>query len=266
MREESKKFFRSKEEISLYIEEYLIPFLDWSVKKKGFRGVVLELKGDLDSSVVAALAVRTFGNYWVKGVYMPCQNDMYTPYSQDQQNKKENVEALAEWLDIDIINDDLTTPFTVLLHRINVAIGTRTGMPGEISDSAKENLKSRLKMSTLYCVKDNLDLLTFGSINKTHKNLGLFTDRADDAMDLSFLDGFFETEVFIMADILGINKNVPIIINRSQKDFNIPEFGDCVKISYEDIDIRLTDLILGGKREKDKLDKILISRIENKKI
>ena len=64
------------------------------------KGVVLGLSGGVDSSVVAALCVRAFGADRVLGIYMPEQDS--------EPDSLRLGQAVAEWLDIETVLEDIT--------------------------------------------------------------------------------------------------------------------------------------------------------------
>jgi len=247
--------FASREQLDKDIEEILVPGIKEYVDNARAKGVIIGISGGIDSAVVAALAVKALGDFWVKGVYMPCQADLDTPYSAEEMQDRADAYALADWLGIEISTLDFTTPFIVFRHRANLANGTATGRQGEISNFASSNMKARMRMVALYAMKEDMNYLCIGTGNKTELMIGYLTKYGDGGVDFEPLGDYYKTEVRIMADILGINDAVPNISAKSPSARLTPgqtDEGD-LGMTYEELDKILCSLSVepGGIRLKN---------------
>lgn len=234
----------SKEQLQMEVERILVPGIKNYVHDAGSKGVIVGISGGIDSAVVATLAVRALGNFWVKGVYMPCQKDIYTQYSNEEDSDRQDAQELANWLDIEFSVLDFTTPYTVFLHRINLANGARTGLHGEISPEARANLKARMRMAALYALKEDLNYLCIGTGNRTELMTGYLTKYGDGGVDFEPLGEYYKTEVKILANILGIKDAVPNIVNKAPSARLTPgqTDEDDLGMSYEELDQILCSL------------------------
>ena len=230
--------FMNREYLSEEINELIIPGIKNFVKNSGSKGVVLGISGGIDSAVVAALSVKALGDYWVKGVYMPCKSNMDDDYSEEEKQDKEDAINLSKWLGIEMSILDLTTPYMVFRHRVNLANGTPTGTHGEISQSACGNMKARMRMTALYALKEDLNYLCIGTGNLTEIELGYYTKYGDGGVDFEPIGKYYKTEVKTIADILGIKESVPSIFTKSPSARLSPGQTDerDIGASYDDID------------------------------
>jgi len=251
--------FATREELDEKINEVIISGISEYVRKSHAKGVIVGISGGIDSAVVATLSVKALGDFWVKGVYMPCCSNLSVGYSEEEKQDEVDAFALADWLEIEIDKVDLTTSYTVLSNNINRVLGHAGGGSGEMSSMARANLKARLRMSTLYGMKEDLNYLCIGTGNKTEIMVGYLTKYGDGGVDFEPLGEYYKTEVKIMADILGIKDSVPNIVNKAPSARLTPgqTDEDDLGASYEDIDRALMDLEYGkrGPEERIKLKK-----------
>jgi len=226
------------------IEGNIKPGIVNYVKNAGAKGVILGISGGIDSAVVAALCAEALGDFWVKGIYMPCCSDMDKGYSVEEKQDAKDAQDLACWLRIEMDVIDLTTPFVVLKNAINRTLIHQNGGQTKISRAAESNIKSRLRMVTLYGAKEDLNYLCVGTSNKTELYTGYFTKFGDGGVDFEPIGEYYKTEVKILAEILGIKDNVPNICNKAPSARLFPGQTDEGELggSYELIDSIIEDL------------------------
>jgi NAD+ synthase len=153
------------------------------VVKAGAKGIVLGLSGGIDSAVVAALARRALGPD-VLGLLLPCHS-----HRQDT----EDALTVAGHLGLETVTVDLTPAFDLLLTLLPSADAMVTA-----------NLKSRLRMMTLYHVAGLKKYLVAGTGNKSEISVGYFTKYGDGGADLLPLGDMLKSEVWAMAAQLGL--------------------------------------------------------------
>lgn len=153
------------------------------VVKAGAKGIVLGLSGGIDSAVVAALARRALGPD-VLGLVLPCHS-----HRQDT----EDALTVAGHLGLETVTVDLTPAFDLLLTLLPSADAMVTA-----------NLKSRLRMMTLYHVAGLKKYLVAGTGNKSEISVGYFTKHGDGGADLLPLGDMLKSEVWAMAAQLGL--------------------------------------------------------------
>lgn len=194
------------------------------VESAGVNGVALGLSGGIDSSVVAALAVRTFGAERVTGVIMPAHS---------QQADIDDARLLANHLGITPLEIDLGPPFDTMVQTLP-----------EGNDLAIANIKPRLRMITLYQIANTNGLMVVGTGNKTELLAGYFTKYGDGGVDLLPLGSLYKHQVRDLARGIGVPER---IIDRP------PSAGlwagqtdeDEMGITYEELDAILEALETG---------------------
>lgn len=153
------------------------------VVKAGAKGIVLGLSGGIDSAVVAALSRRALGPD-VLGLLLPCHS-----HRQDT----EDALTVAGHLGLETVTVDLTPAFDLLLTLLPSADAMVTA-----------NLKSRLRMMTLYHVAGLKKYLVAGTGNKSEISVGYFTKHGDGGADLLPLGDMLKSEVWDLAARLGL--------------------------------------------------------------
>lgn len=173
--------------MELFVKD-LINWINNQISKAGCRGIVIGMSGGLDSSVTAVLCKLSQPDTTL-GLIMPC-------YSQEQ----DSVDALS-----------VARKFNIPTQNINlnpIFDSFTTEIPVKGTDSAvkiaKANLKSRLRMSTLYYYSNQLKYLVAGTSNRSELMVGYFTKYGDGAADILPLGNLYKTEVRQLAKYLGV--------------------------------------------------------------
>jgi len=217
--------------------------------KENFRknGVVIGLSGGLDSSVTAALCVKSLGPENVLGLILP---------EKESSPKSENLaKSLANQLGIKIETIDMTSildAFNVYTIRENIVkkyfesftkgctyrlvVSQDAVIKGglripflEIQDNDKvihkfrltpsdfmtlssaTSIKHRTRMSMLYFFAEKNNLAVLGSTNKSEYVQGYFVKYGDGGVDLEPIQNLYKTQVFQ----LGNHLEIPVdILNR----------------------------------------------------
>lgn len=169
------------------VKDRIVEWLKGKVEEAGAKGAVIGLSGGVDSSLVAALAKKAFGDN-VIGVIMPCGS-----VDQDAEHARELAEKFGiktEFVDIKPIFDRLRQSLP----------------PGE--GIAAANLKPRLRMVTLYYFANLNNYLVLGTGNKSELMIGYYTKYGDGGVDLLPISGLYKSEVREMARMLGIPEGI----------------------------------------------------------
>ena len=152
---------------------------------------VVGISGGIDSSCVAALAVKLFGKNHVVGVSLPCdgQSDMWA------------VDKLFDHLGIERITIDIGDMFNLGINAIeNNAIA--------ISDVCRTNMPARLRMTMLYGVAQSLNGIVLNTCNRSETVLGNDTLFGDDCGSYAPIQSLTKTEVKAIAAWLGLPKEL----------------------------------------------------------
>lgn len=207
------------------------------------RGVVVGLSGGIDSSVCAALAVRSLGKEKVFGLFMP-----------ERDSADESLELgqlLANSLGIKAVTENiasalqgagcyarqeeairtvfpeygpgwkskLTLPSILESDRLNVfqltvqspAGETQTGrMPlqGYLQVVAATNFKQRVRKMVEYYHGDRLNYAVVGTPNRLEYDQGFFVKQGDGTADIKPIAHLYKTQVYALAETLGIPEEI----------------------------------------------------------
>lgn len=158
----------------------------------GAQGLVLGLSGGVDSAVVAGLAVRAMPGR-VHTFILPCHSQ-----PEDARLAREVAEAFGLAPETIVLDEAYD-----FLRRVFGADGAP--QPGNLADA---NLKSRLRMVTLYYQANLRNCLVLGTGNRSEIAVGYFTKWGDGAVDLLPIAGLVKREVYELARYLGVPQAV----------------------------------------------------------
>lgn len=203
------------------------------------RGVVLGLSGGIDSSVVAALAVRALGPERVMGLLMPdvASADESLQLGQtmaDAIGIRTIVEEIAPTLKavgcyarqteaIRMVMPDyaegdafkIVLPSILAADRLNVArltVRDSSGAERSVRLSAEANLqlvaatnfKQRVRKMLEYYHADRLHYAVAGTPNRLEYDQGFFVKQGDGAADLKPIAHLYKSQVYALAAQLGV--------------------------------------------------------------
>ncbi len=190
------------------METKLKEILNWLEQYKEAtrcRGVVLGISGGKDSTVVAMLTKKVWGNN-VFGVLMP------NGTQRDINDALDIVKTLG--IEHRIVN--IETVYNSLLHvienRIEETLIGRDFVANcpKVTDKAKTNIPPRIRMTTLYAVAQTLGYRVIGTGNASEAYIGWTTKWGDSAYDFNPIAHLTCTEVMALGDLLadefGLNK------------------------------------------------------------
>ena len=159
-------------------------WIEKQVKAAGANGVVIGLSGGVDSAVVATLAS---GATDVTGLILPCESSY-----QDIRL----AEQLARKVGIRFYSQSLTQGYETLLSPLEAN--------NEVSEMARANLKSRLRMAALYFYANATNRLVCGTTNKSEAMLGYYTKYGDGGVDIEPVADLFKTDIYSLAEWLYV--------------------------------------------------------------
>lgn len=213
--------------------------IDWMTaykEKYNVKGVCLGLSGGKDSTVVAMLAKKVFGDN-VLAVLMPngVQADIH-----DSQN-------IAKILKLKNTTINIGPAFNQLVHTCE-----ETG-EYKISEKSKTNIAPRLRMTVLYGIAQSLGYLVIGTGNLTEYLLGWTTKFGDSASDFNPIGHLTCTEVIELGLELAEEFNLPrqYIVKKPSDGLTGKTDEDNFGFTYKEVD----DYILNGK-EGEHINKI----------
>ena len=205
------------------LADNLVLWIRDKVLAAGLSGVVVGISGGLDSSVVASLCHRAFGQSTL-GLIMPCHSS---------QIDEQHALAVANKFSIPTRTIVLDAIYDSLLKILLV------DKASTISQAAKGNLKARLRMLTLYSYANQLQYLVVGSGNRSELAVGYFTKHGDGSVDILPLGNLVKLQVKELAKFLDIPKE---IIDKPPSAGLWPDQTDEdeLGLSYDELDRYLT--------------------------
>ena len=172
------------------IVNHIIEWLNKKVEDAKLNGFVVGVSGGVDSALVSTLCALT--KMKTVCLNMPISQ---APDQFDRANKH------IEWLKV--VHENVEG-ITVDLTRLN-DMAIEAFSPLGITDLAKANTRSRLRMVTLYAVANTNGLLVVGTGNKIEDQiLGFCTKGGDSQVDLSPIGDLLKSEVRELSRFLGI--------------------------------------------------------------
>jgi NAD+ synthase len=175
--------------VDLIINE-AVEWIKSTVGAAGAKGVVFGLSGGIDSAVVAALCKKAYP-FDSLGVIMPCYSN---PIDE------EHAIAVAEAIGLETK--------TVVLDQAFDSMKAVLGVQESDPRLAVANIKSRLRMITLYYYGGCKNYLVAGTGNRCEFTIGYFTKYGDGGADFMPLTSFVKSEVVELAYKLGIPEAV----------------------------------------------------------
>ena len=206
------------------------------------KAYVVGISGGVDSTCVAALAVRIFGADKVVGVSLPCggQSDMA------------DVDKAFEFLGVRRLTMDIGDMFTLGLNAIeNQAL--------EMTDVCRTNMPARLRMTMLYGAAQCLGGVVVNTCNRSEDVIGYSTFGGDNMGSYAPIKNLTKTEVRSITRWLGAPMD---LVEKTSID-GLQPLSDEEKlgITYAKID----DYIRGtGPVTKDEENLILDKFFKNK--
>lgn len=171
--------------IELVVEEMVL-WMREKVNAAGAKGIVYGMSGGIDSAVVAAIAEKACPGENL-GIIMPCYSN---PVDADHGY------LVAEALKLNVKKVEL-----------NDALDTMKKLVGSDGTEPKlviANVKSRLRMVTLYYHAALNNYLVCGTGNKSEMTIGYFTKYGDGGSDMLPIATFVKSEVRELARYLGV--------------------------------------------------------------
>ena len=182
----------------------IIRFIRETVAAADAEGVVVNMRGGVDSTVTAALAVEALGPEHVYGLVLPC-NKLGEPSAR-------NAETLARALDIE--HD--TVHLRPLFAQFGAVLDDQFGVHDD--PISTERLIARLRTTLTYLAADSRDALVCGTTNRSDRLLGSVVEYGGGDADLSPISHLYRTDIRVMGELL----DVPEFATDSFRDAGLP--------------------------------------------
>ncbi len=208
------------------------------VRKNGFQKVVIGLSGGIDSSLVAAIAVKALGKENVVGVSLPSM--ISSQGSIDDARKLSGNLGIAFHV---IPVGDLFDAFVDSLSPL---------FQGMEEDVTEENLQARIRGMILMAISNKFGYLVLTTGNKSEMSVGYATLYGDMAGGFAVIKDVYKTMVYRIARYINSSEEAPLIpaevltkppsaeLRPGQKDSDsLPDYGilDPILMDYIEDDL-----------------------------
>ena len=204
------------------ITETIEKFLSDQIEKNHAKGVILGLRGGIDSAVLAYICKRKLKE---KTLAMIMPDTSITPKIETEDALKMISLTGIEYKLIDI--KPIVNEYTMYL---------------EPNERAKGNLRARVRANILYYYANSKNYLVLGSSDKSEYLIGYFTKFGDGASDLTPIISLYKLQIREIAKYLGVPDNI-ISKKSSPHLWKDHEAEEELGASYEEIDSILYCLV-----------------------
>lgn len=196
------------------VADWLVAFLQEEViRRRKMNKVVLGLSGGVDSAVVAYLCARAFGPENTFAFRMP--------YKISSQESLDHAQLVVDDIGIQV----QTIPITGMVDGYSA-------LDQDITPQRLGNICARSRMIVLFDQSAEVGGIPIGTGNKSERLFGYYTWHADDAPPINPLGDLFKTQVWDLAEALGVPS---VIINK-------PATADLVKGQTDESDFGISYL------------------------
>lgn len=172
--------FDAREEV-----ERIVSFIkEFFAKRPGFKGAVLGISGGKDSLVCAALCARALGVGRVLGVLMP---------NGEQPDIKDSLDTVKH-LGIESLIINIDGVYKEMISTLG----------SDMKPITKQNVAPRLRMTALYALAQERQLLVCTTANLSEITIGYTTKWGDSAGDFAPIAHLTKSEVVEVGIALGL--------------------------------------------------------------
>ena len=254
------------ESVQILYQALVMAIADY-VNKNGFPGVLLGLSGGIDSSLVAAIAVKALGRENVVGLSMPSM------FSSD--GSKLDAKELAENLGIMFKTIEINQIFEIFANSLSDEFA------GTDWDATEENIQSRIRGNLVMAMSNKFNWLVLTTGNKSEMAVGYATIYGDMAGGFSVIKDVPKTTVYDLCEHINRSEPAPVIpynvidkppsaeLRPDQKDSDsLPDYStlDSILRLYIEDDMSMENIVNRGF-EKSTVSEVikLVDRNEYKR-
>jgi NAD+ synthase len=183
----------------------LIAFIKTAVTNAGFSRLVVAVSGGVDSATAASMATRALGPEHVYALLLP-----YKDWHAESGAHARQLLSQLRVSPAHIIEFDIAPMVEVFLQTGN--LGRHPGdeglAGGDLDRVRLGNIMARVRMVVLFDCSKALNALVLGTENKSEHYLGYYTRFGDEASDIEPLRNLYKTEVYQLAEHLGIPEEI----------------------------------------------------------
>ena len=178
--------------------ENIVKWLKNQVEKTSSKGLLVGVSGGIDSAVVANLIKLACPDNSL-GIILPIHSS---------KSSIDDAKLLVKQCNIQTITIELTDEHTKILEKSINELKIKDIFKQQYHKMTDANLRSRLRMSTLYAIANNLGYMVVGTDNADETYTGYFTKYGDGGVDILPLKKIYKSDVYEMAKILKVPKSI----------------------------------------------------------
>lgn len=169
-------------------------FIRTTLKQQGFRNVIIASSGGIDSTTVLYLLVKAVSPKHIFVVHLPYASSLFP-----------RIQKLTSALRIPKMN-----VLEVSIKSIADEIARRADLVlrSDLDKIRFGNIMARVRMILLYDLAKKHRALVCGTENQSEYHLAYFTRFGDEASDFEPIRHLFKTQVFKLAQYLGVPKEI----------------------------------------------------------
>lgn len=225
--------------------ELIVEFIKRQLTSAVFSKLIVGLSGGIDSSVTAALCVKAVGADNVFGVMLP--------YRKSHPDSLNHAYEVAELLNIKHEVIDISPMVDSYFKKYAI----------DADILRKGNRMARERMCVLYDLSAKYKALVAGTGNLSELMIGYCTQYGDSACAFEPLGHLYKTEVYQMAEILGLPKSVitkeptaDLWEGQTDEDEMGITYAELDEILYNMLDMKKDDKELISTFSVEKIDKV----------
>ena len=176
----------------------IIGFLKSAVTEAGFSRAVVAVSGGIDSATAITLATRALGPENIYALSLPYQDWHAEAASRTDTLLRQLEIPAAQIREIDIAP----------IVQAHIQAFNLESFSSELGRVRLGNIMARIRMIALFDHARQSSALVIGTENKSEHYLGYYTRFGDEASDIEPLRNLYKTEVYQLAEHLGMPQEI----------------------------------------------------------
>jgi NAD+ synthase len=184
--------------------EQIMAFLKQTVTAAGFSQVVVAVSGGIDSATAIALATAALGPDAIFALSLP-----YQDWHAESGKRAERLLSQLQIPASQVREIDIAPMVETFVNAVGLQpqAGNRS-MAQDLDRVRLGNIMARVRMVTVFDYARENSALVLGTENKSEHYLGYYTRFGDEASDIEPLRSLYKTEVYRLAEHLGIPEEI----------------------------------------------------------